>query len=62
MLERQLGKLCRKAAMQLVEGDVKRVDITDKNLRDLLGVEQYTDPSTATGTRWAWSTAWPGPR
>ena len=43
VLERQLGKLCRKAAMQLVDGDVKRVDITDKNLRDLLGVEQYTD-------------------
>ena len=29
--------------MQLVDGDVKRVDITDKNLRDLLGVQQYTD-------------------
>ena len=29
--------------MQLVQGDVKRVSITDKNLKDFLGVERYTE-------------------
>ena len=43
VLERQLGKLCRKAAMQLVEGDVKRVDITENNLKELLGTQQYSE-------------------
>ena len=43
VLERQIGRLCRKAAMQLVQGDVKRVSITDKNLKDFLGVERYTE-------------------
>ena len=44
-LERLLGKLCRKAAMRLVETDVKRVDITPKDLRELLGVPHYQDNS-----------------
>ena len=43
VLERQIGKLCRKTAMQLVTGDVKRVDITDKNLKDFLGVIRYQE-------------------
>ena len=43
VLERQIGKLCRKASMRLVTGDVKRVDITDKNLKDMLGVIRYQD-------------------
>ena len=43
VLERLIGRLCRKAAMQLVQGDVKRVSITDKNLKDFLGVERYTE-------------------
>ena len=43
LLERQIGKLCRKAAMLLVAGDVKRVDITDKNLKDHLGNIRYTE-------------------
>ena len=43
VLERQIGKLCRKAAMQLVTSDVKRVDITDKNLKDFLGVIRYQE-------------------
>ena len=42
-LERLLGKLCRKAAMRLVETDVKRVDITPKDLKELLGVPHYQD-------------------
>ena len=44
-LERLLGKLCRKAAMRLVETDVKRVDITPRDLRELLGVPRYQDNS-----------------
>ena len=44
-LERLLGKLCRKAAMRLVETDVKRVDITPKDLKELLGVPHYQDNS-----------------
>ena len=31
------------AAMQLVEGDVKRVDITENNLKELLGTQQYSE-------------------
>ena len=42
VLERQLGKLCRKTAMLLVEGEVKRVNITEKNLSDYLGTLRYT--------------------
>ena len=44
VLERLLGKLCRKAAMQLVTSDVKRVSITEKNLPDYLGTVRYTPP------------------
>ena len=43
VLERQIGRLCRKAAMQLVRDDVKRISITEKNLKDFLGVERYTE-------------------
>ena len=42
VLERQLGKLCRKTAMALVENNVKSVAITDKNLPDYLGTVRYT--------------------
>ncbi len=43
VLERQIGKLCRKSAMQLVTGDVRRVDITDKNLKNFLGAVRYQE-------------------
>ena len=43
VLERQIGKLCRKAAMRLVTDDVKRIDITEKNLKDFLGVVRYQE-------------------
>ena len=43
VLERQLGKVCRKTAMQLVTSDVKRVTVTEKNLRDFLGTVRYTE-------------------
>ena len=41
-LERQLGKLCRKAAMQLAAGSAKRVTVTEKNLADFLGTPRIT--------------------
>ena len=47
VLERQLGKLCRKTAMQIVEKGIKRITITDKNLPDYLGTVRYT-PSVHT--------------
>lgn len=41
ILERQIGALCRKAAMRLVTGSVKSVSITEKNLEELLGIPRY---------------------
>ncbi len=43
VLERQLGKLCRKSAMKLVTSDVKRIDITDRNLKEFLGIVRYQE-------------------
>ncbi len=42
-LERQLAKVCRKAAMRLVEEDVKRISVTASNLKDYLGILRYQD-------------------
>ena len=42
ILERQLAKLCRKADMRLLAGDVKRISITENNLHDFLGVMPYS--------------------
>lgn len=44
VLERQLGKICRKAAMRLITGEVKHVSLTDKNLEKFLGTRRY-EPS-----------------
>ena len=41
ILERQIGALCRKAAMRLVTGTVKSVSVTEKNLEELLGIHRY---------------------
>ncbi len=43
-LERKMGTLCRKAAMQLATKAVKRVSITENNLGDFLGVRRYQPP------------------
>lgn len=40
-LERMLSATCRKAAMEIVERDVKRIRITEKNLADYLGVRRF---------------------
>ena len=47
-LERQCAKLCRKAAMRLVEGGVKQIRLTEKDLTDYLGPRRY-HPSGETG-------------
>ena len=44
-LERQLGKLCRKAVMHMVESDSKVVRVTEKNLANLLGPVRFTRTS-----------------
>ena len=43
-LERTMGKLCRKAAIQLVTTAVKRITITQENLEEYLGVRRYLPP------------------
>lgn len=40
-LERTIAGLCRKAALQLVKGDKKKVTITPKNLEDYLGKREF---------------------
>lgn len=40
-LEQQIGKICRKAAKQLLETRKKSIKITEKNLADYLGKERY---------------------
>ena len=42
---RVMGAICRKAAMRLVSGDVKRVTITEDNLSEFLGVRRYLPPA-----------------
>ena len=39
-LEQQLAAVCRKADMRLLTGTVKRISITEKDLREYLGVER----------------------
>ena len=41
VLERELASVCRKAAMKLVSGDAKRVDIAGDDLKPWLGVPKY---------------------
>ena len=41
VLERELAKICRKAAMEYVETGVKRIHITEQNLEAYLGTRRY---------------------
>lgn len=45
-LERQIGKICRKAAAKVVEGQ-KSVRISENNLQDFLGPRKYLDDPRA---------------
>ncbi len=40
-LERQIGKICRKAAREIMENGKQRVTVTPKNLSSYLGKERY---------------------
>ena len=41
VLERELGALCRKAAMRVVSDGVKSISVTEKNLESYLGIPRY---------------------
>ncbi len=41
-LERMIGKVCRKAAKEILEGEADSIKVTNKNLREYLGKEKYT--------------------
>ena len=41
VLERQLATICRKTAMRLVSGEEKQVRVTERDLKDFLGVARY---------------------
>ena len=43
VLERKLAGMCRKAAMRVVQDDVKRIRITEKDVESYLGVRRYHD-------------------
>ncbi len=40
-LERNIGKICRKAARQILEGQSEIIRVSGKNLEEYLGVERY---------------------
>ncbi len=40
-LERKIGEICRKAAREILEDNVKKVCVNSKNLTDFLGKEKY---------------------
>ncbi|MCI8420412.1 MAG: endopeptidase La [Oscillospiraceae bacterium] len=44
-LERELGRLCRKAAIRLVRREAKVIKVTPENLTDFMGVRRYLPPS-----------------
>lgn len=41
VLERELGALCRKAAMRIVTSDVKSINVTGDSLEEYLGVRKF---------------------
>ena len=59
-LERELGAVCRKTAIRLVDGTAKSVSVTPKNLPELLGPAKIhpevrgagKDPGVVTGLAW----------
>ena len=46
-LEREIGRLCRKAAMAFATTDVKRISITAENVESYLGTPRYTRDEAA---------------
>ena len=40
-LEREIAKVCRKATTEIVKGNTKKVNVSNLNLHDFLGVKKY---------------------
>lgn len=60
-LERTIDAICRKAAVKLSDGKVKKVSVTEKNLEEILGARRYErdtgalegdEVGAATGLAW----------
>ena len=59
-LEREIGTICRKVARQVIEGDIKRIKITPKKLKEFLGTGKFKyelaegsdEVGVATGLAW----------
>ncbi len=48
ILERKIAALCRKEAVRLASGIEERLDITDKNIEEYLGVKKYRPEENVT--------------
>lgn len=46
-LERQIGKICRKAARQVIRDESVRIKVSARNLQDYLGTEKYREEPAA---------------
>ena len=60
-LERRIDAVCRKAAVKLADGEIKKVSVTERNLQDYLGAKRYErdggalkndEVGAATGLAW----------
>ena len=60
-LERQIDAVCRKAAVRLSDGTIKKVSVTDNNLQEILGAKRFErdgkalsgdEVGAATGLAW----------
>ena len=47
VLDREIAKLCRKTAMEIVEKGAKKIHITEQNLPDYLGTRRYLPDDVA---------------
>jgi len=59
-LEREIGRICRKVARSITEGNLEKVNVTVDKVRELLGPERFfsevaeraPEPGVATGLAW----------
>ncbi len=42
-LERKIASICRKSAKKIASGEVKRISVKPKDLREMLGIRKYTE-------------------
>lgn len=42
-LERKIASICRKSAKKIASGEVKRISVKPKDLKDMLGIRRYTE-------------------